>query len=269
MRNLCVLNDALNYIEDHLRDELAQSDIAAHCYCSLSSLQKLFRYTFGISVGDYVSRRRLTCCARELVTGERNVLDIAVEYGYNSAEAFTRAFSRVWGEPPAVFRRKRRFSGIFPKLELNQSEMGGYIMKERRKSYDITELYDYFTSHRGTWIIAFDIQNLMPINDISHQAGDIAIRDSLRRIDEAAGDDMLLFRIGGDEFALATGLEDEAAVDALAAAVTGRNGETFAWEDRQIPLSLYAAKVKIAEGTIRYSELYPELDRALKVAKDQ
>ena len=82
----------------------------------------MFRYTFHIGVSDYVTRRRLTCCARELISTNRSVLDIAMDWGYNSPEVFTRAFSRVWGESPAVFRKNRRFSGLFPKLEISKNE---------------------------------------------------------------------------------------------------------------------------------------------------
>ncbi|MCR4885401.1 MAG: helix-turn-helix domain-containing protein [Clostridiales bacterium] len=265
MKNLCILNDALNYIEDHLREDFSQSDIAAYCCCSLSSLQKLFSYAFHIGVSDYVTRRRLTCCARELVKSDRSILDLALDWGYQSQEALTRAFARMWGEPPASFRKSRKFTGMFPKFEILDNENGGRIMRK----YDITELYDLLSQARGTYMLAFDIQNLVPINEISRKAGDIAIRESMRRIEDAAGEKMLFFRIGGDEFALVTGLADEAEADAVAKKVTDRNGEPVDWEGRKIPLSLYSAKMKIEDKAIRYSELYPEIYNALISAKRQ
>ena len=267
MKELCILSDALNYIEDNICGELVQADIAAACCCSLSALQKLFRYAFNISVGDYITRRRLTCCAKELVNTDRSVLDIALDHGYSTAEGFTRAFSRMWGEPPVSFRKEHRFTGLFPKLEL--CDNGGNDMTERRRKYDVTELYDYLDANRGTFIIAFDIKGLIPINNISSKAGDVAIRESLRRIEEAAGDNMLLFRIGGDEFALATGTSDEAEADNIADAVTSRNGEPFIWEGRDIPLSLFSVKLRIADRSIRYSELFPEIYNALEEVKNQ
>ena len=265
MKNLCILNDALNYIEDHLREDFSQSDIAAYCCCSLSSLQKLFSYAFHIGVSDYVTRRRLTCCARELVQSDRSILDLALDWGYQSQEALTRAFARMWGEPPASFRKSRKFTGMFPRFESIENENGGRIMRK----YDITELYDLLSQARGTYVLAFDIQNLVPINEISRKAGDIAIRESMRRIEDAAGEEMLFFRIGGDEFALMTGLTDENDADALAQKVTARNGEAIEWEGRKIPLSLYCAKMKIEDRSIRYSELYPEIYKALISAKQK
>jgi len=265
VKNLCILNDALNYIEDHLREDFSQSDIAAYCCCSLSSLQKLFSYAFHIGVSDYVTRRRLTCCARELVQSDRSILDLALDWGYQSQEALTRAFARMWGEPPASFRKSRKFTGMFPRFESIENENGGRIMRK----YDITELYDLLSQARGTYVLAFDIQNLVPINEISRKAGDIAIRESMRRIEDAAGEEMLFFRIGGDEFALVTGLTDENDADALAQKVTARNGEAIEWEGQKIPLSLYCAKMKIEDRSIRYSELYPEIYKALISAKQK
>ena len=263
MKNFCILSDALDCVESRLGEDLSPQQVAEECHCSLSSLQKLFRYVFHISVADYISRRRMTCCARELITTGKSILDIAMDYGYHSPEVFTRAFARVWGTTPAAFRKNRRFSGLFPKFEISEYNLGGSDMKEIHRKYEITELYDYLNKRRGTYILAFDIKNLIPINDISVKAGDLAILEALRRIEEAAGEDMLLIRVGGDEFALATGLKDEKAVDALAQKVTAQNGCPIEWEGKQIPLSLYAAKAVIPDRSIRYSELFPEIYQAL------
>lgn len=267
MNKFFILSDALDYIESNLKNELTQQEIADHCFCSLSSLQKMFRYTFHIGVSDYVTRRRLTCCARELIATDRSALDIAMDWGYNSPEVFTRAFSRVWGESPAVFRKNRRFSGLFPKLDLSEIEKEVSEMTEIHRKYVISELYDYLSANRGAYLIAFDIKHLIPINEISTKAGDIAIRDSLRRIEEAAEENMLLFRIGGDEFVLATGSSDPTVADAIMEKVIGRNGETFDWEGRQIPLSLYAVKFLIPDRSIRYGELFTEIHQTLNSVK--
>ena len=267
MNKFFILSDALDYIESGLKGEMTQQEIADHCRCSLSSLQKMFRYTFHIGVSDYVTRRRLTCCARELISTNRSALDIAMEWGYNSPEVFTRAFSRVWGESPAAFRKNRRFSGLFPKFEIVENEKGVIEMTEIHRKHVISELYDYLSANRSAYLIAFDIKHLTPINEVSTKAGDIAIRDSLKRVEEAAEEEMLLFRIGGDEFVLATGSADPNAADAIMEKVLGRNGETFEWEGRQFPLSLHAVKFQVPDRTIRYGELFSEIAQALDSVK--
>ena len=267
MNKFFILSDALDYIENGLTEDITQQEIADHCRCSLSSLQKMFRYTFHIGVADYVTRRRLTCCARELISTNRSILDIAMAWGYNSPEVFTRAFSRVWGESPAAFRKNRRFSGLFPKFEIPKNEKGVFEMTELHRTYVISELYDYLAANRSAYLIAFDIKHLVPINEISAKAGDIAIRDSLKRIEEAAEENMLLFRIGGDEFVLATGSADPAVADAIMEKVLSRNEEAFEWEGRQIPLSLYAVKFLIPDRSIRYGELFTEIHQTLNSVK--
>ena len=270
MNKFYLLSDALDYIESHLTDEISPQEIANACFCSLSTLQKLFRYTFHIGVSDYVSRRRLTCCARELIRTDHSVLQIALDWGYNSPEVFTRAFARLWGETPAAFRKTRRFSGIFPKFELIQEPSGGKSMTTIHKKYVIDELYDYLSAHKNAYMIAFDIKNLKPINDeISTKAGDTAIREALRRIEEAAEEDMLLIRIGGDEFVLATGHEDDTEASAVAQRVLERNGQPIEWEGRKIPLSLYATLFKSENKTIRYGELFSQIVQALENVKEK
>lgn len=265
VNNFFILSDALDYIESNLKSEISQQEIADHCRCSLSSLQKMFRYALHIGVSDYVTRRRLTCCARELISTSKSALDIAMDWGYNSPEVFTRAFSRVWGESPASFRKNRRFSGLFPKFELGEKEVSD--MTKLHRKYVISELYDYLTANRNAYLIAFDIKHLVPINEISTKAGDIAIRDSLKRIEEAAEENMLLFRIGGDEFVLATGSADPAVADAIMERVLSKNEEAFEWEGRQIPLALYAVKFLIPDRSIRYGELFTEIHQTLNSAK--
>ena len=129
VKNFCILSDALDCVESRLGEDLSPQQVAEECHCSLSSLQKLFRYVFHISVADYISRRRMTCCARELITTGKSILDIAMDYGYHSPEVFTRAFARVWGTTPAAFRKNRRFSGLFPKFDMSEYDLGGISVK--------------------------------------------------------------------------------------------------------------------------------------------
>ena len=255
---LRILTDALDYIETHLRDEISQEECARAAYCSLSGLQKLFRYAFHISIGEYVTKRRLSCAARDLKQGF-SVLDIAINYGYGSSEAFTRAFVRVWGVTPTEYRSSRRFSQICPKLDFpEQRERKGEIIMTRR--FDISELYDYIKSKNGTYVIVFDTCGLLIINrDYGGKAGDAVIRECFRRIDVEAGEDMLLFRIGGDEFALVTGYSDKESVTALAQRILAYNGETIDADGANLAVSMRAGAVMLSDSCKRYNMLFSEL----------
>lgn len=256
---LNMLTSALSYIEEHLAEELTQEDIARSVYCSLSGLQKLFRNVFHKSVGDYITRRRLTLAAREIQQNEVSILEIALKYGYGSAEAFTRAFSRVWGTTPSEYRRSWNFSGLTPRLDLPRHFMheGELIMTHR---YDISELYDYIRSMQGTYILSFDTSHLMEINDtLGHEAGDKVILECLHRIDRECSDGMLMFRIGGDEFAMLTGLSDRDKTAELAHRILSHNGEGVEHNGKQIPVSMRAGAVLLRPGKLSYSELFTEL----------
>lgn len=116
MSKLEFLSDALDYIESNICKNITAEDVAEKCYCSKSYLQKIFRYVNYCSIKEYVIKRRLTMAARDLVDNPSvSVLDIALKYCYSSPEAFTRAFYQLWQCNPSVFRKKSRFTQLYPK----------------------------------------------------------------------------------------------------------------------------------------------------------
>ena len=78
MNNLQLLAHALSYMEEHMSESLRTEDIAAGCYCSKSSLEKLFRNVNNISVHDYIVRRKMVIAAKELQAGSANILELAL-----------------------------------------------------------------------------------------------------------------------------------------------------------------------------------------------
>lgn len=132
---------------------------------------------------------------------------------------------------------------------------------------DVSELYDVLCEKRGSYVLCFDIAGLMSINEISREAGDRAILECLRRIDEAAQDGMLLFRVGGDEFALVTGLGDAQAVKALGERILARNGACIRVGTRELPVSMWAGMTRFPEKTLRYSELFFDLQGVIDTMK--
>ena len=101
MKNFCIFADAMNYIENNLCSPISQDDIAAACYCSLSALQKVWRYCTHTSLKEYITKRRLTRSAEDIVRTDMTLTEIAMKYQYNSPEVFLRAFFRFWGVTPS------------------------------------------------------------------------------------------------------------------------------------------------------------------------
>lgn len=99
-----VMNKAVLYIEEHLDEELPTERVASYSAISMYHFHRIFQSYLGMSVTEYVRKRRLTHAAQILVMTERSVLDIAVQYGFSSQEAFTRAFKRMFHLPPKRYR---------------------------------------------------------------------------------------------------------------------------------------------------------------------
>ena len=254
------LSSALDFIEANLTEGITPEDCAASCGYSLSSMQKMFRHVFNIGISDYISRRRLTAAARELISTNENVLDIALKYGYNSHEVFTRAFIRLYGATPSQFRKSSHFAEIFPKLgrftELTD-EKGNVIMTSKKR-FDVSHLYDFINERRGKYVICFDMCHLLPINEeYGMAAGDLCIAECLRRIDSAANEAMLTIRIGGDEFVLVTDFADPDKAELLKNTILEKNGGTVTSSGVEIPVSMRAGlEIIPAEGNIRYNKLF-------------
>lgn len=95
MDNLEILEKALEYMEQHLEEEIRTEDIAANCYCSKFALEKKFRFVNHISVRDYLIRRRMIKAAGLLVECPGSgILDVALRFGYSSHAADGRCRGR-------------------------------------------------------------------------------------------------------------------------------------------------------------------------------
>ncbi|GAA2667293.1 MULTISPECIES: AraC family transcriptional regulator [Actinosynnema] len=99
------LNEAMERIEQALPGEVDVAELARIALTSEHHLRRMFSALAGMPLSEYVRRRRLTLAAAEVVAGRRTLLDIAVDHGYASNEAFTRAFRAVHGVGPGAVRR--------------------------------------------------------------------------------------------------------------------------------------------------------------------
>ncbi len=266
MGNMELLATALEYLENHLEEDVRTENVAAACYCAKSTLEKLFRCAMGIGVHDYLVRRRMMKAAKLLHGNpEVNVLAVALKFGYSSNESFSRAFKQVWNCNPSEFRTKSRFTELYPRRLL--PEENGDDFMNSRKRVDISELYDLFVQRRGCYFVCSDIHRLMEINEISHKAGDLAILTELERLNDAAGDEDVVFRIGADEFVVLTNSKDVAYAENIAEQVRAKNGQPIVYEGKEIPLILYVSVTKLSEGIVRYNELFEELQHTIKENK--
>lgn len=105
MKQLSPLEKAIEYIETHLAEPIGLSDVARETGYSYYHMTRLFSAVLGESAGRYINRRRLYNASRELIRSDRRITDIAFDSGFESAEAFSRAFKSVFGSSPADYRK--------------------------------------------------------------------------------------------------------------------------------------------------------------------
>ncbi|AVJ16901.1 helix-turn-helix domain-containing protein [Serratia rhizosphaerae] len=100
-----IIHDLLDWIETHLDQPLLLDNVAAKSGYSKWHLQRMFRSTTGHALGSYIRERRLSKAAQALRSTPRPILDIALQYHFDSQPSFSRAFKKQFGKTPAVYRR--------------------------------------------------------------------------------------------------------------------------------------------------------------------
>lgn len=122
------ISKAIAYIEDHITDNISVNDVAKSVYISPFYFQKGFNMLCGISVSEYIRNRRLALAGGELTTTDATVIDVAIKYGYESPDSFTKAFTRFHGITPSMAKKDEMIIKSFAPLKLKITMEGGYIM---------------------------------------------------------------------------------------------------------------------------------------------
>lgn len=122
------IGDAIAYIEENLAQELTVEDIAKQAYVSTFYFQKGFAMLCGFTVGEYIRQRRLSLAGSELVSSDGKIIDIALKYGYDSPDSFTKAFTRFHGVTPSAVRKDGALIRSFASLKIKFTLEGGYTM---------------------------------------------------------------------------------------------------------------------------------------------
>lgn len=132
--SIAMLQEVINYMENNLLEELTPAKIAEHFYISVSTLSALFKIVCNMTIMEYIRNRRLTLAAEELGTTGTSIIQLAFKYGYETPEAFTKAFTRFHGFPPSFVRRGFPVSRSFQKITIALQMEGGF---------GITDLTDF------------------------------------------------------------------------------------------------------------------------------
>ncbi len=125
------LNKAINYIEDHISEEIDYQQVAKVACCSTYHFQRMFAYMASISLSEYIRRRRMSLAAVDLQSGDEKIVDIALKYGYTSPTAFNRAFQSIHGISPSMARKERISVKSYPPISFKITVKGVEEMNYR------------------------------------------------------------------------------------------------------------------------------------------
>ncbi len=148
------IDHALQYIEEHITEELSIEEIAKQAYISPFYFQKGFAMLCGFTVGEYIRKRKIALAGAELISSDEKIIDIALKYGYESPDSFTKAFTRFHGITPAAARKEGAVIKSFASLKIKFTLEGGYTMdykileKEEFTVVGLKRTYKYADAHK-------------------------------------------------------------------------------------------------------------------------
>ena len=136
MDSLKNMNAAMQYIEDNLTHEIDFKEVAKIALCSEYHFKRMFSFLAGISLSEYIRCRRFTLAAFELKDSNAKVIDVAIKYGYNSPDSFTRAFQNLHGITPSEARSTIRSLTAYSPTTFQLSIQGGKKLTIELKKKD-------------------------------------------------------------------------------------------------------------------------------------
>ena len=114
---------AINYMEEHITESIDYEEVAKQAYSSSFHFQRVFSILCDYTLGDYIRMRRMSLAGNELTSSDCKIIDIALKYGYDSPESFSRAFAKFHGVTPSQARQGgvvlKSFSPLYLKLSLD------------------------------------------------------------------------------------------------------------------------------------------------------
>jgi AraC family transcriptional regulator len=150
------MNAVIEYVETHLCDEVSPDEVSRIIASPYSVFQRSFAQITGIPLSEYIRRRKLTSAAGEIQNSDKRIIDIALQYGYESADAFSVAFKRMHGIAPHLARRKNVQMRFYSRLHFTLMIKGVHEMDYKmieKESFIVSGVRRTTPQGGGTWAI--------------------------------------------------------------------------------------------------------------------
>jgi len=165
------MKNAINYIEDNLDAEIEYVKVAQ---IALYHFQRMFSFLIGIPLSEYIRRRRLTLAAFDLQNSNEKIINLALKYGYNSPDSFSRAFMAMHEVTPSKAREKGISLKAYPRVTFSLSIKGVVEMNyriEQKNSFTVVGVKQRFSHINGLGESIGKMWSETPLETISQIAG--------------------------------------------------------------------------------------------------
>ncbi|MDO5292366.1 MAG: AraC family transcriptional regulator [bacterium] len=126
-----LLQKAINYMEAHLLEDVNYEDVAHYLHMLNYNFHRTFSFMAGMTANEYIRNRRLSLAGQELQESNAKVIDVALKFGYDTPESFTKAFTRFHGVAPKYAKQRGTELCLFNPLVIKISMEGGKSMDYR------------------------------------------------------------------------------------------------------------------------------------------
>ncbi|MBE5967731.1 MAG: helix-turn-helix transcriptional regulator [Lachnospiraceae bacterium] len=249
------VQNIIDYMEENLYEELTPNRIAAQFFLSISAMNSMFKIVCNMTIMEYVRNRRLSLAGQELIRSNVRVIDVAFKYGYETPEAFAKAFTRFHGYPPSFIRRIYPKIKMFNPVQIKMEISGGWeenILSDKQLSFptkpsypeqdkSLFYCYDDTTKYKGG--VPMDkerYEHRISVNGMKQKENWRILLLLARKLDENG----IKFKVDGKTMIFAHGLEFKLEKICL----------TFKWKEEQRILDFfgYDGKAKSSFESFKY-----------------